>query len=84
MQIWRMDTDGSNKIQLNFDGTLPECIGFDRSGKKLAVANYNRNTNNEQKGGLDFWSLEEKPDGPTLIQKKSVPLLRGVHYFVIQ
>ncbi|BFP39223.1 hypothetical protein FGF1_00680 [Flavobacteriaceae bacterium GF1] len=70
--------------EFDFDGTLPECISFDRSGKNLVVANFNRNTTGRGKGGLDFWRLMEKPDGPTLIPRKFVQLMRGVHYFIIQ
>lgn len=70
-----------------FDGLLPESAVFDRSSRRLAVANYGRLDNLRANGSIDFWRVLSDPRDPRHLRlvktAYSVPIQRGVHTLAI-
>ncbi|MEM1135657.1 MAG: hypothetical protein AAGI07_07435 [Bacteroidota bacterium] len=66
-----------------FDGILPECIQFDKTGESIVVANFDHNKIENDKGSLAFWRLIETNNEPVLIYLKSHFMPRGAHYMVV-
>ena len=66
-----------------FDGLLPESIVFDRSSRRLAVANFGRLDDPTGAGSVDFWRVVGDVRGPERLQlvktAYALPLQRGVH-----
>lgn len=66
-----------------FDGMLPESAVFDRSSRRLAVANYGQLDNLRSKGSIDFWRVVGEVEGPERLRlvkmAYSLPVQRGVH-----
>lgn len=70
-----------------FEGMLPESAVFDRSSRRLAVANYGRLDNLRANGSIDFWRVISDTNQPKrwrLVKTDySVPVQRGVHTLAI-
>ena len=66
-----------------FDGMLPESAVFDRSSRRLAVANFGKLDDPTGRGSLDFWRVVGDAHGPERLQlvktSYSLPVQRGVH-----
>ncbi|WP_375418826.1 hypothetical protein [uncultured Hymenobacter sp.] len=66
-----------------FDGLLPESAVFDRSSRRLAVANFGHLDDPTARGSLDFWRVVGDARGPERLQliktNYALPLQRGVH-----
>lgn len=70
-----------------FDGLLPESAVFDRSSRRLAVANFGQLDDEMAGGTLDFWRVVGTVHGPEplrLVQtRQSLPVQRGAHTLAI-
>jgi DNA-binding beta-propeller fold protein YncE len=70
-----------------YEGILPEALVFDRSGKYIAVANYDRFDDAQPGGSVDFWRVvtdDWTHPTPRLVQTdRSVPVTRGVHSMIL-
>ena len=66
-----------------FDGLLPESVVFDRSSRRLAVANFGSLDDPTAPGSIDFWRVVGDMSGPERLQlvktTYALPLQRGVH-----
>jgi hypothetical protein len=66
-----------------FDGMLPESVVFDRSSRRLAVANFGQLDNLTAPGSIDFWRVVGEVSGPERLQlvktTYTIPVQRGVH-----
>jgi DNA-binding beta-propeller fold protein YncE len=62
-----------------FEGVLPEGITFDRSGRYLAVANFDHHHAARPGGSVDLWELVPGPQ-PTLVKlNTTIDVPRGAH-----
>lgn len=70
-----------------FDGMLPESAVFDRSSRRLAVANFGRLDEPTAGGSIDFWRVVGAASGPERLRliktNRSVPVQRGVHTLTV-
>ncbi|MGI4885439.1 MAG: hypothetical protein ACRYFR_10825 [Janthinobacterium lividum] len=66
-----------------FDGMLPESAVFDRSSRRLAVADYGELDDPTGPGHLDFWRVVGDAHGPEPLRlvktAHSLPVQRGAH-----
>lgn len=66
-----------------FDGMLPESVVFDRSSRRLAVANFGQLDDLGARGSIDFWRVVGAVRGPERLQlvktNYALPVQRGVH-----
>lgn len=68
-----------NHGKVPFEGVLPEGITFDRTGRYLAVANFDHHLTGRAGGSLDLWTLVPGPV-PTLVKlNQSFDVPRGSH-----
>ena len=67
-----------------FQGILPECIAFDKTGTSIVVATFDHHGTGQGQGSLDFWKFVSEKNKPELIPFRSYPLPRGVHYFTLE
>lgn len=70
-----------------FDGLLPESAVFDRSSRRLAVANFGSLNDLTAPGSIDFWRVVGAAHGPELLRLVktacAIPVQRGVHTLAI-
>ena len=62
---------------------LPESVVFDRSSRRLAVANFGQLDDPTAPGSIDFWRVVGEVGGPERLQlvktTYAIPVQRGVH-----
>ncbi len=70
-----------------FDGMLPESAVFDRSSRRLAVADFGQLDNLTAPGSIDFWRVVGNAPGAARLQlvktAYSLPVQRGAHTLAV-
>lgn len=80
VSLWAIEGGRLTKLgaDTTFEGVLPEGVDFDPSGRRLAVATYQRDwAALAGEGSIDIWRLDEARATPTL--ERRIPVMRGVH-----
>ena len=66
-----------------FDGMLPESAVFDRTGRRLAVADFGNLDDLTAGGSIDFWRVVGEAKGPERLRlvktNYAIPVQRGAH-----